>query len=123
MNREQIDDISTWIKNHDTDSTRHPNLHIDALAAGIARHGKDWLRSDEAKRILWPILDYCYRMPEEIVLEKEWCRLVDTIGPRCSVCNARSESRLCDSCKEEKEEDDLIASRRSDLDSHPDREF
>jgi hypothetical protein len=53
----------------------NPNPFLRGLVEGLTERGTRWLRTNEAKRILWIVMAQAYGQLAVIDLTKEWDRL------------------------------------------------
>lgn len=53
----------------------NPRPFLKALEQGIFDHGTDWIKSDEAKALLWVLMSQSYGQLAVIDLSNEWERL------------------------------------------------
>ncbi len=56
----------------------NPRPFALTLADGVRNHGTHWIRSDDAKCLLWVLLASAYGETETVDIEKEWCRLTES---------------------------------------------
>jgi hypothetical protein len=53
----------------------NPLPFLDKLSLGVRENGTDWIKSDEAKRLLWTVNAIAYGQLSTINLFEEWKRL------------------------------------------------